>query len=336
MKSINTTELLRLIESNTLIDVRTPLEFATGHIPGALNIPLFSNEERVEVGTLYKQKGRKFALLRALEVVGPKLADFVKQASKLNYNEHLIVHCWRGGMRSSTFSWLLNTADLHAVTFEGGYKSFRNHILSFFEQPICIRILTGCTGCGKSELLRYLKHQGQQVVDLELLASHKGSAFGALGQNTQPTSEQFQNDLFWAMKDLDLTKPVWMEDESMSIGRVFIPESLWRNMRNSPLYKIEISIDERVNRLVNEYSHFEKPILASSIAKISKRLGGPNAKLALDELDKNNFGEVTKILLTYYDKAYNKTIDERKYLIKFEKHYSVFDPALIASDIIHD
>ncbi len=334
LNSIEPNELIDRLKGNVLIDVRSPAEYESGHIPGSVNIPIFSNDERAIVGTLYKQKGRKVAMISALEIVGPKMADFVREASKYKYTEYLIIHCWRGGMRSSTFAWLLNTADTPAITLENGYKGFRNHILSFFEQTFDIRILTGFTGSGKSDLLRYMKASGQQVVDLESLASHKGSSFGALGQNPQPTSEQFHNDLFWALKDFDIEKPVWMEDESMSIGKVFIPEPLWKQMRSSPLFRVDLCLQERLNRLVAEYACFDKNDLTSAIERISKRLGGQNAKLALDELDKKNFRRVAEILLAYYDKSYNKSIEERKNQIVFEKEYKNLDMHIISSDLI--
>ncbi len=334
MKSIDPHELLAYLDGNSLIDVRSPQEYAAGHIPGAINIPLFSDEERKVVGTLYKQNGRKPAMLKALDFVGPKLADIVKKGSKLPIRNHLIVHCWRGGMRSAGVSWLLNIADIPTVTIRNGYKGFRNHILDFFAQPLDIRIITACTGSGKTELLRYMQENGHQVVDLERIAHHKGSAFGSLGQGAQPTSEQFQNDLFWAMKGLNPKLPVWMEDESLNIGTVAIPDPLWRQMRTSKLIRVDLSLETRIERLVKEYAIFEKNLLASSILKISKRLGGQNLKLALDELDSGNFHELTKILLYYYDKAYNKTITERQNQIVFEKVFDNFDPKTITEEIL--
>ena len=333
MNSIDSKDLAVYLERNTLIDVRTPDEYASGHIPGAVNIPLFSNEERAEVGTLYKRESRMAAMLRALELVGPKMADFVRTAKKYPYNEHLIIHCWRGGMRSSTFAWLMNTVGIPAVTLKRGYKGFRNHILVFFEQNINIKIITGCTGSGKSDLLRHMHHMGEQVVDLEGLANHKGSSFGALGQNPQPTSEQFHNDLYWAMKDFDVSRPVWMEDESMRIGKVFIPEPLWKQMRKSPLYRIDLCPEARLNRLVEEYACFNPADLASAIGRISKRLGGQNVKLALEELEKGHFKEVAEILLAYYDRTYNRSIEERAAQVVFQREYDSFNADVIIRDI---
>jgi tRNA 2-selenouridine synthase len=334
VKPIEPNELLTHIEGNPLIDVRTPAEFAAGHIPGAINIPLFSNEERAEVGTLYKQVSRPDAMLRALDIVGPKMSGFVTQVSELQFKDFLIVHCWRGGMRSSSFAWLMNTAGIPAVTVNGGYKGFRRFSASVINQDWKFKVITACTGSGKTELLLRLKDSGEQVVDLEGLAHHKGSVFGGLGHAPQPTTEQFENNLFWAMKDFGINKTVWLEDESMCIGHVFSPHSFYTRMHFSPLVKVDIPFEDRVNRLVNEYSQFSNEELAHSISKITKRLGGDNSKSALDSLSKGDYAEVTRILLRYYDKAYTRSIEERRSLIEFEKDYPSFSGDIIVKDIL--
>jgi tRNA 2-selenouridine synthase len=334
LKPIEPNELFQFIDSNPLIDVRTPAEFATGHIPGAINIPLFSNDERVEVGTIYKQVGQREAIMRALDIVGPKMSDLVRQASVLTFKDHLVVHCWRGGMRSSSFSWLMNTAGIPAVTVNGGYKGIKKYMASAIKQEWKFKVITACTGSGKTELLLKIKELGEQVVDLEGLAHHKGSVFGGLGHNPQPTSEHFENKLFMALKDFDPTRTVWVEDESMCIGHVFIPQGFYQRMHNSPLVKVDLSFEERVKRLVSEYALFDKQVLAHAIGKITKRLGGDNAKKALDELENSNFEEVTRILLRYYDKAYNRSIDERRENIIFEQKYNNFNVDEIAKSVI--
>jgi tRNA 2-selenouridine synthase len=334
VKSIEPNELLNHLDSNPLIDVRTPAEFASGHIPGAINIPLFSNEERAEVGTLYKQVSRNDAMLRALDIVGPKMSGFVKLASDLKYKDHLVVHCWRGGMRSSSFAWLLNTAGIPAVTVNGGYKGFRRYSASFLNQEWKFKVITACTGSGKTELLWSIKDSGEQVVDLEALAHHKGSVFGGLGHAPQPTTEQFENNLFWSMKDFDISKTVWLEDESMCIGHVFIPHGFYNRMHFSPLVKVGISLEERVARLVKEYAQFGNEELAHAISKITKRLGGDNSKNALEALEKSDYAEVTRILLWYYDKAYNKSIEERRDLIEYDKYFDSFNSDVIARDLL--
>lgn len=334
MNHIEPNELLKLLEGNPLIDVRTPAEFAAGHIPGAINIPLFTNEERAEVGTLYKQVSRHDAMLRALDIVGPKMSGFVKLASDLQYKDHLIIHCWRGGMRSSSFAWLMNTSGIPAVTVNGGYKGFRRYCASVLNQDWKFKVITACTGSGKTELLWGLKDSNEQVVDLEALAHHKGSVFGGLGHAPQPTTEQFENNLFWAMKDFDINKTVWLEDESMCIGHVFIPHGFYNRMHFSPLVKVDIPLEERVSRLVKEYAQFSNEELAHAISKITKRLGGDNSKSALNALSKGDYAEVTRILLRYYDKAYTRSIEERRNLIEFENTFSSFSGDIIVKDIL--
>lgn len=334
MKSIEPNELLNHLEGNPLVDVRTPAEFAAGHIPGAINIPLFSNEERAEVGTLYKQVSRHDAMLRALDIVGPKMSGFVKLASELSYKDHIIVHCWRGGMRSSSFAWLLNTAGINAVTVKDGYKGFRRFSASYLNLEWEFKVVTACTGSGKTELLWGLREFGEQIVDLEELAHHKGSVFGGLGHIPQPATEQFENDLYWTMKDFDINKTVWLEDESKCIGHVFIPQGFYNRMHFSPLVKIGIPFEERVARLVNEYAQFNNEQLAHAISKITKRLGGDNSKIALAALEKGNYAEVTLILLRYYDKAYTRSIEERRKFIEYEKEFSSFNSSIIVRDIL--
>lgn len=319
---------------NPVIDVRSPAEFEAGHIPGAINIPLFSNEERAEVGTLYKQRGQEAAILRGLEIVGPKMAGFVRQAKALPYQEQLLIHCWRGGMRSGSFGWLLNTAGLPAVTLAGGYKSYRQKLLHFFEIPFSLYVLTGGTGSGKTELLHHLRQQGEQVVDLEGLAYHKGSVFGGMGQPDQPSSEQFQNALFLQMQEMNPAQPIWLEDESISLGNVFIPHPLWNQLRKAPLIRTELSRAARIERLVKEYGQFHPQELGAAIQKISKRLGGQHAKAALEALEENKLEEVASILLVYYDKTYDIGINKRKELLQFEAEYAFFNPEIITEDIL--
>lgn len=334
MNVIEPHELIKQIEGNPVIDVRTPAEFASGHIPGAINIPLFLNEERAEVGTLYKQVSPRDAMLRALDIVGPKMSEFVKLAEDLTFKDYLIVHCWRGGMRSSSFAWLMNTAGIPAVTVKGGYKGFRRYSATVLNLEWRFKVVTACTGSGKTELLLKLKESGEQVIDLEGLAHHKGSVFGGLGHAPQPTTEQFENNLFWAIKDFDINKTVWVEDESMCIGHVFIPHRFYNRMHFSPLVKVDIPFENRVIRLVNEYAQFSNEELAHAISKITKRLGGDNSKSALDSLSKGDYAEVTRILLRYYDKAYTRSIEERRGLIEIEKYFESFNANFIVKEIL--
>jgi tRNA 2-selenouridine synthase len=305
-----------------IVDVRTPAEFNQGHIPGSFNIPLLSNEERVIVGTLYKKKGKDLAFIKALKYSGPNMADFVTKARRIAVNKKILVHCWRGGMRSSSMAWLFNAAGLEANILEGGYKAYRNHIRDSFAKTTNIVVLGGFTGSGKTEILQYLS-KTHKVIDLEKMAHHKGSAFGFIGQKKQPTTEQFENNLGEKWLNLNGDNELWLEDESRNIGSVYLPEIIYDKIRNSQVIFIDLPKEERIKRLVKEYSGFDNELIKISLNKIHKRIGGQNHKIALSALKENDFYTIAKISLTYYDKAYifglNKRNIKKVYKIKIEK-----------------
>jgi len=309
---INATEFLNLRDNSTpVIDVRTPLEFNESHIPGAINIPLFSDEERVIVGTAYKQENKESALIKALDFTGPKLSSFIKSLNKVTQKREVLVYCWRGGFRSQSMAWLFDLAGYKTSLLEGGYRAYRNHLKEYFENDQKIIILGGMTGSGKSEILPKLKRIGQQIIDLEGLANHKGSAFGAMGQDDQPTIKQFENLLGEKWRKLDQNKPVWLEDESASIGKVSIPKEIFIKMRNSFVVKIEREKRNRIERLVREYALFSKDELKTAIIKITKKLGGLNTTLCLEAIDNSDYELVVDLSLIYYDRAYTKGITKR-------------------------
>lgn len=184
-----------------LIDVRSPSEYAHAHIPGAVSIPLFSDEERKIIGTAYKQQGREVAVNEGLDFFSKRLKQIQPEALKLfhkseeNENPVFYIHCWRGGMRSGAVAWLLSLYGYKVVVLKGGYKSFRNWVLAQFEKEYSFKILGGFTGSGKTEVLNELAQLGEKTIDLEMLAHHKGSAFGSLGMPAQPSEEMFENKL---------------------------------------------------------------------------------------------------------------------------------------------
>ncbi|MES2730838.1 MAG: tRNA 2-selenouridine(34) synthase MnmH [Bacteroidota bacterium] len=310
-QSLDITFFLEKAHTLPIIDVRSPGEFDHGHIPGAVNIPLFSNEERAKVGTRYKQVGKDSAVLLGLEIVGPKLADFVRLSRKVAPDGEVLVHCWRGGMRSGSFAWLLETAGMKVTTLQKGYKSYRQEVLQTFEQPLPWLIMGGKTGSGKTEMLQELAQLGEQVLDLEGLAHHKGSAFGALGQAPQPTTEQFENQLHLAWTGLDRNRRVWIEDESISIGSVSLPHGLWRQMRSALVAVVDVPQEVRIQRLVREYGAFSHDLLASAIVRIKKRLGGLHYQLAMEALKQENYAQIAALTLDYYDKAYLFGLSQR-------------------------
>src|SRR5690625_3497691 len=237
-------------QSVPIIDVRSPSEFEQGHIPGAENLPLFSDEERAEIGTIYKQKNRDQAIKCGLEIVGPKMRSLVEQAEQIAPERKVLLHCWRGGMRSRSLAWLLRTTGFEVQTLDKGYKAFRNFILDQFEEEWNIHILSGYTGSGKTEILNELQKLGDQIIDLEGIAGHKGSSFGHLGEEEQPTGEHFQNLLGTALYQTTKKQPIWLEDESRFVGRRCIPQPLYRQMQKTQVFRVEISKEKRIRCLV--------------------------------------------------------------------------------------
>ncbi|NOY50500.1 MAG: tRNA 2-selenouridine(34) synthase MnmH [Chlorobi bacterium] len=287
-----------------VVDVRSPAEFENGHIPGAINIPIFSNEERAAVGINYKKNGKETAVIKGLEIVGPKLAAFVKQAKKIAPEKTILIHCWRGGMRSASMAWLFGTAGFKVFTLEGGYKNYRRHTRSLFDKAEKLIVLGGYTGSGKTNVLKEMEKMGAQFLDLEGIGNHKGSAFGAIGQDPQPSSEQFENNLGKKIAEFNLKETIWLEDESRQVGRCSIPDNLYARMRETKLLKIIVPKKIREKRLVEEYGCFPKELLERSILNIERRLGGLRTKQSLEALENNDLLKVAEITLEYYDKAY--------------------------------
>lgn len=313
---------LKMHKSVPLLDVRSPGEFQQGHIPAAISFPLFDDEERRIVGTLYKQQGRDQAILKGLDIAGRKLSGFVKQATKLAPGKKVMLHCWRGGMRSDSMAWLLSTAGFEVFILKGGYRTYRRHISAKWEKADNIIILSGKTGSGKTDILHQLKKCGHQVLDLEYFAHHKGSSFGAIGELPQPSSEQFENDLADQWQTFDENRPVWIEDESRTIGKVFIPEKLYRKMYQAKIICIEIPANLRVERLIADYAIYPKEQLIAAINRITRKLGGQNAKSAVIALEQDDYRTAVEIVLGYYDKAYTydltKKINENIFLLHLE------------------
>jgi tRNA 2-selenouridine synthase len=311
----NSTQFLNADNDVPILDVRSPAEYMQGHIPGSHSFPMFSNEERAEVGTLYKQEGRQAAVLRGLEIVGPKMANFIKTALEFKA-DHFRVYCWRGGMRSESMAWLLRQYGFSTHVLHGGYKAFRNHVLSYFNQPFQLRVITGHTGSSKTMLLKMLANKGQQVIDLEGIANHQGSSFGRYKEGYKPDTEHFQNLLFDVCKNFDLNAPIWIEDESKRVGQVSIPDGLFRQMQESPRYEIEMSLEDRLEHLIAEYGQLSTDQLIEATLAIRKKLGFDQADLAVKCIESGDLRGAAQIILTYYDKRYQQSMEIREGLIR--------------------
>ena len=368
IQKITIEEFLLLAKTNPVLDVRSPGEFTHAHIPNAYKLPLFNDEERAKVGTVYKQQSREEAIKIGLDFFGPnmremvekvegivsgygesvsslrlrvtgldnpkksistikKSKDFVKDVQVFNpqpatFNPQpvtsqpptILVHCWRGGMRSAAVAWLLDLYGFKVYILIGGYKAYRNWVLEQFVKEYNFRIIGGYTGSGKTLLLHAMAKENNSIVDLEGLANHKGSALGALGNPPQPTQEMFENLLAEKLSTIN-HKPsttIYLEDESQRIGNLQIPIQLWYCMRKAPVYFVDIPFEERLNYLTDEYGIHPKEKLVNAIMRIQKRLGGLETKNAINFLLENNFKESFRILLHYYDKWYTKGLYNRE------------------------
>ena len=333
-KQVTTNEFLQLREQFPVVDVRSPKEFTEGHITDAINIPILNDAERHAVGIDYKSKGQAEAVKTGLRLVGPRLADLVEAASAVAREKTLLVHCWRGGMRSGNFSWLMEVAGISCINLKGGYKAYRQAAIDAFEQTYPFMIITGTTGSGKTDIIKALAESGEQVVDLEAIANHKGSVFGGMGLGDQPSTEQFQNNLFEALFKLDRNRRIWIEDESIAIGKVFLPDSFWKHLRKCPLVQIEVEKANRVKQLVKDYGKADTQKLLEAIDKITKKLGGQHAKAAKESLLAGDLSTTADILLTYYDKAYQNGLASRQAQVVMHSDYDGMHADAFARQLI--
>lgn len=328
-------DFLKLRATTPLVDVRSESEYAEGHVRGAHNIPLLNDQERIEVGTLYKQRGQKEAIKAGFKLVGPRLLDIINETEKIAPQKELLVHCWRGGMRSNNFCQFVGMAGIKTHSLLGGYKAYRQLGVEYFQKPMRIVLLTGCTGSGKTEIIRELKKQGEQVLDLEGLANHRGSAFGGLLLPGQPTTEQFQNELLEEMLMLNAEKRIWVEDESIAIGKIFLPQMLWNQMIQSPVVMMDVNKEVRIKRLTEEYGPSNQEEFLKSMMKITKKLGGQHFIAAKEKLLLGDMEGTIEILLTYYDKMYRNSIERKKARIKEVLSWDGKDAADFARQLIN-
>ena len=305
-QELSATEFWQASRDGLLLDVRSPSEFKHGHIPGAVNLPLFDDDQRAEVGTIYKNSGKDDAVLRGLSIVGPKMADLAKTARTLavGQKKKVFVHCWRGGMRSRSMHWLLETAGLKPKILSGGYKAFRALAQSRFAQQWPLKVVSGLTGAGKTRILNVLASHGESMVDLEGLANHRGSAFGAIGQVDPPTTEQFENLLFAELEKCRDAKRIWVEDEGNRLGTVVVPPAFIKQLKTSSAVFIDLSPEARVANLMEDYGDLSPGRLCEAVQAIRKRLGFDLAKDATEAIENGQIKTAIEIVLAYYDRTY--------------------------------
>jgi tRNA 2-selenouridine synthase len=296
-----------------------------------MSLPLFTDEERKVVGTLYKQKSKQDAIKAGLDFFGVKMKVMVEEVEAIFKKKNviinadnkpsIIVHCWRGGMRSAGVAWLLDLYGFKVYTLIGGYKSYRKWVLAQFEKQYPLNVVGGYTGSGKTEIIKGLIKKNIPAIDLEEIAVHRGSAFGNIGLPKQPSQEQFENKLALQLYNCTLQAqekhlPIWLEDESQRLGDVNIPRVFWEQMRFATLFFLDLPFEERLIHTVNMYGNLDKMKMIGAIIRIKKRLGGLEAKEAVSAFIEDRLEDCFRILLKYYDKQYTRGMETRENLIE--------------------
>jgi tRNA 2-selenouridine synthase len=299
------------LDSHCIVDVRTPLEFDEDHLPGAVNVPILTNEERVEIGTIHNRIGPREARMRGLELTCGRFADMVRQVIDHAQVRPVLVYCWRGGLRSRSMAILLEATGQRVFQLAGGYKSFRNHVNDYFqrfEPPAPLAVLHGMTGTGKTTFINRLDHGKWTPIDLEGLACHRGSAFGSLGLAQDLSQKRFDTLLWEAFRGAPSDRPIVLEGESQRIGRIMLPGRLYQAMSDGYRIWCSASLETRVKRLADEYAREEyRDEMAAALTRIRKKLGGPHyAELSgmLQRWDVEGLGR--GLIEQYYDKLYYK------------------------------
>ncbi|MGL5693059.1 MAG: tRNA 2-selenouridine(34) synthase MnmH, partial [Peptostreptococcaceae bacterium] len=321
MKTIKIEDALKL-ENTIFIDVRTEKEYKDDHILNAHNIPLFSNDEHHEVGTIYKTQGKHEAIDKGFDFVSPKLKDMYKEVKELSLQyEHVVIYCARGGMRSSSLAMLLASIGVDLYKLEGGYKSYRNYVLDYLKNVMNKKqfiVLHGLTGVGKTELLVELKKQGTDIVDLEQMARNTGSVFGFITFDEKPPSQKtFEtrifNELYYSK-----TNHIFIESESKRVGHVLVPNEIYEGIiRDGYHLLIECSIEDRVKRLCKDYIYDRNEgnidVLRECISKFKKRLGQQKVDEYTNLLNEKKYEElVENYLIEYYDPLYMHSVNQYK------------------------
>jgi len=304
------------------IDMRSPAEFSIGHILGAINIPIFSNEERAEIGTLYKNVSAEEAKDLGLSIVSRKLPDFVTQIRNFyKTGRPVIIYCWRGGMRSKSIVTVLNLMGVGVFQLLGGYKAYRRHILDGLlnlEIIPKIIVLCGSTGVGKTSLLQLLADKNIPIIDLEKLANHRGSVFGQVGLGKSTTAQFFDASILTELIRLNTQPYIIVECESKRIGNVYLPECLYQAMQTGIQILLTTDIETRISRLIAEYMDLNKTNtneIISSLTALSKRFSTNKMNKLLSDFDSGEIRNVVRTLLVdYYDPLYGyEKLDKNNY-----------------------
>ncbi|MDS1029053.1 tRNA 2-selenouridine(34) synthase MnmH [Bacillota bacterium LX-D] len=317
------------MEDAVFIDVRSPGEFAEDNLPGAINIPILDDEQRCIVGTTYKQQGPNEARVLGMDLVSAQIPEKIRKIQDVSKDKKIIVYCWRGGLRSKAMSQLLDLAGIDSYRLLGGYKAYRKYINDYYInlEPINFLVLYGLTGVGKSEIIANLDKLGMETLDLEKLANHRGSVFGGVGLKNQPSQKRFESSIYRILQEYKNSKAIVVEGESRKVGKLIIPEVVYRSMQNGTKILVYNSIENRINRILQEYLNGSTENLKGierSIIQLQRRIGKSKTKDLLDKLWVGQYDEIVEeLLLNYYDPLYKHP----------ESPSEVYDLSINAEDI---
>lgn len=302
-----------------VIDVRTPAEFAEDHIPGAINLCVLDNQQRIEVGTLYKQVSAFDAKKVGAAMMSRNIADWLDQHfSSKDKDYRPLVYCWRGGQRSEGMATILSRINWDTHLLKGGYKNYRNQVIETLQTQsagLNLRVVSGLTGSGKTVLLERLKTMGEQVIDLEGLANHRGSLLGHHPDTPQPSQKYFESLLAKKISELDSSRVTWIEAESNKIGNLHCPTDLWQNMKQSAAVHLQVELTDRVQFLLGDYDYFvQSPELVAPKLQFLRKTRGTAVVNRWEELlSQGHTAEfVEDILLNHYDVGYSKSIAKNR------------------------
>jgi tRNA 2-selenouridine synthase len=302
-------------EFDAIIDVRSPAEFALDHIPGAINLPVLNNEERIEIGTLYKQVSPFAAKKLGASYVSQNIARHLENALMDFPREwRPLIYCWRGGERSGAFTHILNRIGWKAMQLEGGYQGFRRIVIDGLNQAakeFSFQVIAGMTGSGKTRILQEIGALGQQILDLEGLAIHRGSVLGNEPNIEQPSQKGFETNLWDALNSLDPSKIVFVESESKKVGGLHVPDALMERIRNGRCLELRSSTNTRVSWLLREYQHFlsNPESFKQKLSLLTSRYGKVQIEKWHEAIDQGDFGNlVEELLVMHYDPSYQSSI----------------------------
>jgi tRNA 2-selenouridine synthase len=306
--------LADLHKFDTIIDVRSPAEFVDDHIPGAINLPVLNDQQRAEIGTIYKQINPFTAKRAGAALVAQNIAAHLQNSLQDKARDwRPLIYCWRGGQRSGAMAQIFSNIGWHSSVIDGGYKSYRRHVLDCLDhlpKQLSLMIVSGQTGTAKTHILRAASAKGAAIIDLERLACHRGSLLGGEPGQPQPTQRYFESQLCQALQQSAPGQTILIEAESNKIGNIHVPPAFWAAMRNAPTIRVTAPIDARVNFLQRDYAHMinQPEFIMPLLSKLTHRHSAKQLATWKDMIDRKDWPDFIKSLLeTHYDPSYQRS-----------------------------